>query len=75
MVEIHQALLSQFSLLLKFFVEKVPIKVLADWFARKNIDDTMIFIQYLLLFLFKFDQLLPRIIHSNLEVCFTTAPS
>ena len=49
--------------------------MLADWFARKNIDDTIIFVQYLLLFLFKFVQLLTRIIHSNLEVCFKSAPS
>ena len=35
--------------------------VLAYWFAQNNVDDTIIFIQYLLLFLFRFVQLLTRI--------------
>ena len=44
--------------------------VLADWFARHNVDDTVLFIQYVLLFLFRFVQLLTRIklyniCHSN----------
>ena len=44
--------------------------LLADWFAWKNLDDTIIFIQYLLLFLFRLVQLLTRKILSNLEVFF-----
>ena len=60
---------------------QIPVKqirwnrVLADWFAWKNVDDTIIFIQYWLLFLFRFVQLTTRISHSNLEVWFTRAPS
>ena len=51
------------------------IILLANWFDRKNIDDLIIFIQYLLLFCFRLGLLLARIIHSNLEVYFTSAPS
>ena len=43
-------------------------EMLADWFAWKNVNNTIIFIQYLLLCLFRFVQLLTRMIHSNLEV-------
>ena len=32
--------------------------LLTNWFAQKNLGDTIIFIQYLLLFLFRFVQLL-----------------
>ena len=42
-------------------------------FARKNIDNTIIFIQYLLLFLFMFNKLLKRITHSNLELFYECA--
>ena len=63
-------------------VDKVYLKInimsvlmLADWLARKNVDDTIIFIQYLILFLYRFVQLLTRVFHSYLEVCFTSAPS
>ena len=50
-------------------------QVLTDWFAWKNVDDTIIFIQYLLQFYFSFVQLLSILFPSNLEVCFTSAPS
>ena len=56
-------------------IKHQTIIVLADWFAQNNVDDMMIFIQYLLLLLTRFVQLLTRLFHSNLEVCFTSAPS
>ena len=34
--------------------------MLADWFARENVDDTIILIQYLLLLQYRFIQLLPN---------------
>ena len=51
------------------------MELLTNWFARKNVDDTIIFMQYLLLSLFRFVQLLTSLFHSNLEVCFTSAPN
>ena len=54
---------------------RFTMELLADWFARKNVDNTIIFIQYLLLFRFRFSQLLARLFHSNVEVCFTSTPS
>ena len=42
-----------------------PLVLLADWFAQKNIDDTIIFIQYVFLFRFRFGQLLMRLFYSK----------
>ena len=42
--------------------------MLADSFAWNNVEDTIMFIQYLLPFRFKFGQLLAITIPSNLEV-------
>ena len=42
-------------------------QVLTYWFARKNVDDTVIFLQYLLLSQNRFVQLLAIMCNSNLE--------
>ena len=49
--------------------------MLADWFARKNVDGAIIFIQYLFMFLYRFVQLLTRLFHPNLKVYFTSVLS
>ena len=59
-------------------IELVPSKLTycqLNWFARKNVDDTIIYMQYLLMSLFRFVQLLKSLFHFNLEVCFTSEPS
>ena len=55
--------------------QKLVVKILlTNWFTWKNLDDTIIFIQYLLLFLFRFVQLLTIMCNSNLEDGFNSAP-
>ena len=49
-------------------IDNLESILLADWFARNNVDNTIIFIQFVLLFLFRLVQLLARINHSSLEV-------
>ena len=49
--------------------------MLTNWFARKNVDDTVIFVLDLLLSRNTFVRLLARMIVSNLEVYFVSAPS
>ena len=49
--------------------------LLSNWFAQKNLDDTIIFIQYLLLFLFRLIQILTIMCNSNPEDGSMSMPS
>ena len=48
--------------------------MLADWFARNNVDETGMFIPMCITFPFKVRPINDELQHSNLEVCFTSAP-
>ena len=49
--------------------------LLTNWFAGENVDDMIIFIKYLVLFLFRFVALLTIMCNSNLEDGFMRSPS